>query len=265
MLLGCSVNAVAAADDSAIRVRWGYSGYLSPSHWGRLSPQFTLCSTGQAQSPINITKKFAKSDSGLSFNYHPAALNIIEDGSADLMIGQQFIVSKERSVQLNFPANEPSQTITFNGQAYKLVDIHFHSPSEHMLAGKAYPLEAHLVHQGENGEILVVSVFFRGGSSNALLDAVLHHLPAKTNMLSTLPHVIINPTNLLPESKSFYSFDGSLTTPPCTEGLHWVVLQTPVEAAPSQMMLLRKAMGGVNARPVQPLMNRLVSNTTESR
>jgi carbonic anhydrase len=252
-------------NNSSVTVNWGYKGNIGPTHWGVLDSRFELCSTGHVQSPISIPKKVVNVEHQLRINYQSAPLTIIEDGAEELDIGKQAVMCDEKSVQLQFHSGHERETIQYRGKQYRLVQLHFHSPSENELRGQTYPLEIHFVHQGEQGELAVIGVFVKGGQANPSIQEIIDHLPSKHGIELTTPGQYINPSYLLPANGDYYSFDGSLTTPPCTEGVHWVVMKNTIEASPAQIVLLRKALGGGNARPVQPLKGRVISFATESK
>lgn len=257
--ISIAVN-VYAADDTATHIKWGYKGNMGPTHWGQLDADFAQCATGKAQSPINIPKKVTKSDQSLVTHYEPAALAIVEDGTTSLLIGQQQIIfSDGHGVQLNFPVDHTKESIEVNNQIYRLIQFHIHSPSETTLHGQSYPLEIHFVHQGDNGQVAVIGVLVKGGEANATMKKMIDHLPNERGTVFEIKDETVNPADLIPSNQSYYSFKGSLTTPPCTEGLLWLVMADPITASPAQILMLRKAMGGDNARPVQPLNGRVIS------
>ena len=256
----CSSLAFADMDNSAVTVKWGYKGNISPAFWGRLDPKFSLCATGKSQSPINIPKKVKKAPNALTIHYNPSVLHIVDDGLTDLIIGKMHeLVLDGHGVQLNFSALGNREAITLQGKTYHLVQFHFHTPSETQWHNQAYPLEIHFVHQSDAGEVVVIAVLAKGGNENATLKKIIAHLPQEIGKEVTIPSEHINPEDLLPVHRSYYHFMGSLTTPPCTEGLHWVVMAESITVSPAQIVALKKVVGGVNARPVQPLNGRVVS------
>jgi carbonic anhydrase len=259
-------SAVAATmDDAAVKIKWGYRGNIAPTHWGQLDPQFAVCSTGKEQTPIDIPSKTLKTVNNLTIQYQPAELHIIEDGVTDLMIGKQHTLFLDgHSVQLNFPKNGTQEIVKFNGDTYHLVQFHFHTPSETQINGRAFPLEIHFVHQGEDGKALVIAILASAGKDNKTLQEIITHLPSEIGVEKIIGAEKINPQDLIPiKHNAYYAFAGSLTTPPCAQGVQWVVLADTIPASPAQILSMRKAAGGANARPIQPIHDRKISYTKE--
>jgi len=249
-----------ATNEPVVATKWGYKGSISPAQWGQLNPDFIACSTGKSQSPINIPKKVPKAAGQLVFNYAPSSLDIINDGSTDVTIGnKQMLILDGHGVKVSFPTQVAKESLVLNGKNYRLIQFHFHSPSENTWRGRSFPLEIHFVHQGENGKVIVVGVFVNGGAVNPAIQLLIGHLPAVNGKEYVIKGEQINPSDLLPTTHQYYSFAGSLTTPPCTEGLNWIVLENPITASPAQIAIIRKAAGGENARPVQPLNGRTIN------
>jgi carbonic anhydrase len=233
-----SVAPLAFAHDQP---HWSYHGHGSAAHWAELDEGFKLCKLGKHQSPINVDTRAVEKASGakpLGFAYAAEAGEVVNNG---------------HTIQVNLPA---AGSITLDGVEYKLLQFHFHTPSEEKIDGKSYPLVAHLVHKNAEGQLAVVAVLFKAGKENAALKPVFDHLPAKEGESLKLD-AAINPADLLPANHAYYAFTGSLTTPPCSEEVHWQVLKTPVELSASQLAAFRK-LYKMNARPVQPLNDRKV-------
>jgi carbonic anhydrase len=146
------------------------------------------------------------------------------------------------------------------GAHYELVQFHFHRPSEEEIHGHRYAMVAHLVHKNANGELAVVAVLIRKGESNPFLSSVFEHFPARGAAEASIPGAMLNLSEFLPQQRGYYTFDGSLTTPPCTEHVRWFVLKSPVEASPAQLQQFA-ARYPHDARPVQPLNDRTVEET----
>ena len=220
---------------------WSYEGHGSPAHWAELDAGFKTCQLGKLQSPIDIeTRKVEKAAGAqpIGFAYTGGAAEVVNNG---------------HTIQVNLPA---SGAITLDGAEYKLLQFHFHTPSEEKIDGKPYPLVAHLVHKNAQGQLAVVAVLFKQGQENAALKPVFEHLPAKPGETTKLD-ASFDPAQLLPANRGFYAFMGSLTTPPCSEEVRWQVLKTPVEVSAAQLASFRK-LYTMNARPVQPLNGRKV-------
>lgn len=265
-LLAISFNTSAATDDSGVKIQWSYKGNLGPARWGQLDPGFKLCAEGRDQSPINIKikKNVKPSDSVLTVHYEKNGMDIIDNGSTSITLGNtQYIVNDGHSIQLNFSGNQNREWISYAGKQYKLIQFHFHSPSENQINSVSYPMEIHFVHQGMDGKAVAMGVFVKAGKENPELQKIIAHIPTEKGKEFIIKDTDIDPSSLLPEQKNYYSFRGSLTTPPCVEGVQWIVMANPVTASPAQILILRRAAGGENARPVQPLHHRPITYSVE--
>lgn len=255
-----TTSVCAQVEDAAVKIKWGYKGNIGPAQWARLSPEFTLCAKGTRQSPINISKKAAPAADGLLIRYRPAEMVIMDDGPTELTIGgDEIITNTGHGIQLNFPTVSPRETITYNHNDYRLVQFHLHTPAENQLDGQTYPMEIHFVHQGADGALAVLGVFVKAGQENGVIKKIIDNLPKMHGEQQLVQGESINPMRLLPQGKDYYSFPGSLTTPPCTEGVQWLVMADAITASPAQIAVLRKAVEGTNARPVQSLNGRKVT------
>jgi len=211
---------------------WSYEGETQPANWGSLSPEYAACSAGKSQSPINLTADFNAQGAPLAFDYKGTPLDIVNNG---------------HTVQVNY---QPGSTLTVDGKTYPLVQFHFHTPSEHWVNDHAYDMEMHLVHKTAGGELAVVGVLMQPGQANRFLQSIIDHMPQSAGEKQEVESVSLNAADALPESREYFHYSGSLTTPPCTEGVNWSVLKTPVDASPEQIQAFRKVLGA-NARPVQ--------------
>ena len=228
-------NGLWAADTHA--PHWDYSHAVK---WGELSAEFKACNLGKEQSPIDIATKAAEKAKlpALGFNYKASAAEVVNNG---------------HTVQVNVA---DGGTVKLAGGDYRLLQFHFHTPSEEKIDGRAYSLVAHLVHQNAAGGLGVVGVLFKEGRENAALQPVFAAMPAKEGGKATLKSAL-NAAQLLPADQRYYAFKGSLTTPPCSEGVAWQIMQEPVEVSKAQLDAFRK-LYPMNARPVQPLNGRKV-------
>lgn len=252
------VNVYAKVDDSAVKTAWGYTGNIGPARWSELTPAFAECATGKEQSPINISPKTTEAPYQLVIKYHQAPLEIMRDGVTPLTIGkEQLLVNTGHGIQVDF-GPEDHEVIEYQDKQYRLIQFHLHSPSETQIHGEAFPLEIHFVHQGEDGRLAVIAVFVKGGEPSVILEKIIRHLPNKDGKHHEIKGERVNPARILPFEQNYYGFAGSLTTPPCDEGVQWIVMEQPITASPAQIATLRRAMGGGNARPVQPLKERTV-------
>ena len=253
-----STHVFAKTNDAAAKVKWGYEGKIGPQHWGQLDPAFAICANGQTQSPINISPETITKNTVLNLNYQAAPMLIVDDGITELLIGKtQTIFNDGHTIQLNF-AHDADEKITYNGNAYWLVQFHIHTPGENKWQGQSFPMEIHFVHQSEDGLVVVISVFVRNGKENPAFKKIVAHVPKRPGAIMTIKGENINPIDLMPVRQDFYGFTGSLTTPPCTEGVQWLVMAEPITASAVQIAKLKRAINGDNARPVQPLHGRQI-------
>lgn len=227
---------VQAADQAP---HWEYSGKAGTAHWAELDQGFSACKLGKEQSPIDIRGAKAQKLEPIGFHYTGSPAEIVNNG---------------HTVQVNL-AN--GGTIKLASGDYKLVQFHFHTPSEEKINGKSYPLVAHLVHKNDAGALAVVAVLFKQGHENSALKQVFAGLPAKAGEKHALEGDF-DVANFLPAQRAYYAYMGSLTTPPCSEGVHWQVLKREVEISKSQLAAFRK-LYAMNARPVQPLNGRAIA------
>lgn len=218
---------------------WGYSGKEGPENWGKLADDFSVCETGVNQSPINIDKTIEARLTPLSLKYGQAASEITNNG---------------HTVQLNFPADSG---FILDEHPYELKQVHFHSPSENTIAGKSYPLDAHFVHADSNGHLAVIGVFFEEGEENSAIAKAWQQLPTNAGEKKALVEQIY-PRAMMPSEGDYYRFSGSLTTPPCSEGVLWLVLKEPITASKEQIQAFQNAVGHANNRPVQPVNARAI-------
>jgi carbonic anhydrase len=226
-----------AADKEA--PHWAYTGHGDPAHWGELDSKFATCKIGKDQSPIDIVTAKA-----IAAKLDPIVLHYAA-GSAE-------VVNNGHTIQVNVPEGS---SISIGKASYKLLQFHFHTPSEEKLNGKAMPMVAHFVHIDADKTLAVVAVLFTEGKENATLAPVFAAMPAKEGGKAKLD--MFAPAELMPASKAYYGFKGSLTTPPCSEGVRWHVLKSTAEMSPAQVATFRKIYA-MNARPIQPLNGRVV-------
>ncbi len=217
---------------------WDYSGSTGPEHWGALSREFAPCKDGRAQSPIDFTTTEAARLDPLTFNYQPCNPTIINNG---------------HTIQVDCTA--PS-SISVGSDEYQLTQFHFHTPSEHSVNGQHTAMELHLVHRDANQRLAVVGVFFTVGAANPTLETLWQRLPAYEGAERPL-NVAFSPIDLLPADRRTIRYDGSLTTPPCSEGVRWLMMMSPVEVSQAQVDRFRSIFAN-NSRPTQPLNNRHV-------
>lgn len=221
---------------------WSFeAGATGPANWGDLKPEYILCKTGNAQSPVNLKWSKPRTGGEIQLNYKPTDLKMLDNGFTLLI------------------KTEDGGSAMLHGEPYKLTEVHFHTPSEHLLSGNSLPLEAHFVHKNKKGEMAVVAVIMIEGASNPEVDKLWNAWPNIKNAEMEVTNDNFNPMMLLPRKTTHYAYAGSLTYPPCTEGVKWFVMNTPVEISKQQILGFRSHYAN-NTRPVQPLKGRKVFN-----
>ena len=231
--MATSANPAEGSTDSA---EWGYGPDDGPPVWGRLSSEYALCAVGKHQSPIDLVDATPARVPVVDFHYRPVALHVVNNG---------------HTVEVG---STPVNWIEVDGARYELAQFHFHTPSEHTVAGDSFAMEVHLVHRNPAGALAVVGVFVRRGGDHPLLALLAEHLPEPGETLAD-PNVMIDASDVLPDASRSFRYEGSLTTPPCSEGVRWFVLETPIEASDADLAAFEAALGK-NNRPVQPLNDR---------
>ncbi len=219
---------------------WGYSGTEAPQHWGCLSEAYRPCSEGVEQSPVNITACEPGEGPGLAFDYHGQPVTARNNG---------------HTVYLDFASGN---TLDIDGQSYELQGIHYHSPGEHEVEGERFAAELHLVHQDENGRLAVVGLLFRSGSPSASIQSILDAAPHVGDTVDIEEGRLA--ASYVPDRRGYFTYAGSLTTPPCTEGVRWIVMQSVDTVSQEQVDALQAITGGPNNRPVQPIGDRAISS-----
>ena len=223
----------------AFATDWGYQGETAPAHWSELGSGYATCAEGRRQSPIDLRPTVGALAEHLSFAYRSSPLSLVNDGRliwGDHLAGSHLIFDERR---------------------YELVRYQFHTPSEHRIDGRAADMEVQLVHRDAVGHFLIVAVMVEAGRrSNSILRRIAEHLPDPGERFYG-GQVGVNPLFLLPNDRDHLAYPGSLTVPPCTEGVDWLVLSTPLVADAAVVQRFRQAMGA-NARPVQPVAGRPV-------
>ncbi|WP_373020580.1 carbonic anhydrase [Thiomicrorhabdus sp.] len=235
---------VIAASSSAMaseHAHWGYTGHMGPEHWGELSSDFSTCKTGKTQSPINLTEINEANLPAIQFNYQSSGLNILNNG---------------HTVQANFA---PGSSMTVEGIKFDLLQVHFHTPSENNLQGFSYPMEAHFVHKSADGQLAVVAVLIREGAADSFIQKIVDSMPVHPEAAHAVKGVSLSAMDYLPADKAYYRFDGSLTTPPCTEGVRWFVMKNAAYASKEQIAALHSVLGN-NNRPLQARNGRMIKD-----
>jgi carbonic anhydrase len=219
---------------------FSYGGYKNPTNWDELSPNWATCGSGNQQSPIDIK---------------PSLLGNILSPPANIQFNYQSlsnfpVQNNGHTIQVNYPTPPNGSTMTVDGTTYNLLQFHLHTHSEHLINGEAAALELHLVHQNSQGQLAVVGVMIENGDINNALETVLDNMPQQEGSKTAIG--TINASSFLPANRSYYGYNGSLTTPPCSEGVKWIVLKNPITASQAQIDAFTKIFQ-VNARPIQDL------------
>lgn len=220
---------------------WGYFGDIGPDHWGDLDEEFATCKAGNAQSPINIGQQIMGRLPPLHLHYRSSPIVVINNG---------------HSIEIEVP---PGNILTLAGKDYELKQFHFHTPGEHAHSAYRLPLEIHFVHESRDGELAVLAALARTSyRPHPTIKRIWEYIPQQTGEAVAPARLRINPISLFPVKRDYATYQGSLTTPPCTEGVRWVVFQEPLRVSRDQVEKLSRGIGD-NARPLQPLNDRTVT------
>jgi len=218
---------------------WSYKGNTGPDQWGHLDPEYRACSSGKEQSPINITNGRTKNIGNIRFYYKPSKLNVLNNG---------------HTIQVDY---DKGSSIRIDGERYDLLQFHFHTPSEHTIEGIHYPMELHLVHKNKDGKLAVVGLMMVVGKANSLLAPLWENLPSKEGKKHEHLQEKIDIASILPPGERTFRYPGSLTTPPCSEGVKWNVFLSPISISNEQLMAFQDLFKH-NSRPVQKLGKRVL-------
>ena len=224
-----------------LQAHWDYMGVEGPEHWGMLTNEYMTCETGHRQSPINITMTHhGDHQQRLVFHYQTSELHELNNG---------------HTIQVSHVSG---CRVDLNDRRYKLRQFHFHAPSEHHIEGKAFPMEMHMVHQDQNGHVLVLAAMLEADRPSPVLTKLWNWLPDQIGQEVSVP-LELSLADLLPKNTHHYTYSGSLTTPPCTEGVQWIVLKEPIHIAQQDVDRFVGIIGQ-NARPIQPLEGRHIDD-----
>jgi len=220
---------------------WSYEGELGPANWSKINVDWAKCGTGNRQSPIDLRDGIKVNLEQISFDYHPSSFSEVNNGhTIEVTVGSG-----------NF--------ITVGNTVYELQQFHFHRPSEEKVNGKGTEMVMHLVHKSAEGKVAIIAVLLERGQSHRLMQTVWDNLPLeKLDVVS--PSIVIDPSDALPERREYFTYMGSLTEPPCTEGVLWMVFKQPMQASPAQMALFSR-LYPLNARPVQSTAGRMIKES----
>lgn len=227
-------------------VHWGYDGENGPNNWGNLSPVYALCAAGKQQSPVNITKTNENGGINWKFNYKKSSLRIAHNEHMN------DIIDNGHTIQVNV---DEGSTFLLNNTSYRLKQFHFHTPSEHTIDGQHAPMEMHFVHQSDSGQLAVVSVLIQEGEENENIAKIVGNLPKSKGESKHITDINLSLQFHLPKVNEAYHYLGSLTTPPCSEKVEWLVFKNYITAGKNQIAAI-SAKIGPNNRPVQSMNER---------
>ncbi|WP_186644434.1 carbonic anhydrase [Fluviispira vulneris] len=232
----------AYSNSDSKKPHWGYTGENGADNWGKLDETYKICSTGINQSPINIQMKQAKENESLpklDFSYSGIPLTVLNNG---------------HTIQVNYPKGSK---IEIGRKQYGLLQFHFHTPSEHAFDGKRSAMEVHFVNQNEDGSLAVIGVLMKKGKKNNALASIFDNMPKKESTLTNVNNVNFEAEDVIPKGSKYFTYSGSLTTPPCSQIVTWYVLKEQIEVSIEQIKRFQNIFN-MNARPIQALSNRAV-------
>ncbi len=219
-------------------IHWDYEGLGGPENWSKIDPKNTTCALGKRQSPIDIRDGIKVDLEPIQFNYRPSRFRVIDNG---------------HTIQVELGEN----AISLTGKTYELVQLHFHRPSEEKVDGQRFDMVVHLVHKSDDGQLAVVAVLLERGTENPFVQTIWNNLPLEKNTPVQPPTATLDLSTLLPISRNYYTYMGSLTTPPCSEGVLWLVMKQPVQVSPDQVNIFSRLYKN-NARPIQSADGRII-------
>ncbi|PWF55719.1 carbonic anhydrase [Massilia glaciei] len=231
----------AAAPAHAHGTHWSYEGEHGPAHWGKINPAWAKCGIGKRQSPIDIRDGMKVNLEKVAFEYSPSPFTVVDNG---------------HSVQVGVG---PGNYLTVQGRRYELLQFHFHRPAEERVNGKGFEMVVHLVHRDVAGKLAVVALLLERGQEQQTIATVWGNLPLEKN-ITVAPSVVLDAGQMLPPQREYYTYMGSLTTPPCSEDVLWIVMKQPVQASPEQLAVFSR-LYPLNARPVQAASGRVIKES----
>ncbi len=223
-------------------IHWSYDGDGGPPNWAGMKPEWQLCGNGERQSPIDIREGIKVELEPIRFDYKLSEFRVVDNG---------------HTIQVNLGQGN---TMSVMGRMYDLVQFHFHRPSEERINGRGFDMVVHLVHKDLDGRLAVVAVLLERGQAHPLIQALWNNLPLEKNTDYSPEGVSIDLNQLLPENRSYYTYMGSLTTPPCSEGVLWMVMKQPAQLSAEQIGIFSR-LYPMNARPVQSVRGRLIKES----
>lgn len=220
---------------------WSYEGELGPANWSKINVDWAKCGSGNRQSPIDLRDGIKVNLEQIGFDYHPSSFNEVNNG---------------HTIQVTVGGGN---FITVGNQTYELQGFHFHRPSEERINGKGTEMVMHMVHKSYDGKIAIIAVLLERGQPHGLMQTIWDNLPLEKQEV-VAPSIVIDPMDALPEKREYFTYMGSLTEPPCTEGVLWLVFKQPRQASPAQMALFSR-LYPLNARPVQSTAGRMIKES----
>lgn len=220
---------------------WSYDGDSGPANWSKINVDWAKCGNGSRQSPIDIRDGMKVELEQISFDYHPSSFNVVDNG---------------HTVQVGVSGGN---YITVQNRMFELQQFHFHRPSEERINGKAFEMVVHLVHRDAEGRLAVLALLLERGAPQATIQTVWNNLPLE-KFETMQPTILLDPAEMLPARRDYYTYMGSMTSPPCSEGVLWLVMKQPVQASPAQMALFSR-LYPLNARPIQPANGRIIKES----
>ena len=220
---------------------WSYEGESGPANWSKINVDWAKCGNGNRQSPIDIRDGMKVELEQISFDYHPSSFSVVDNG---------------HTVQVGVSGGN---YITVQNRMFELQQFHFHRPSEERINGKAFEMVVHLVHRDAEGRLAVLALLLERGAPQATIQTVWNNLPLE-KFETMQPTILLDPAEMLPARRDYYTYMGSMTSPPCSEGVLWLVMKQPVQASPAQMALFSR-LYPLNARPIQPANGRIIKES----
>jgi carbonic anhydrase len=239
----------AAAVQNQRPVHWSYTEEGGPEGWAKLSPVYADCGSGKSQSPINLLSNSGKGTPALKIEYKTTKLEISHNAHVEELI------NNGHTIQVT---PQKGSTISYDGKVYRLKQFHFHTPSEHTINGKHFPMEIHLVHQADDKSLAVIGVLVQAGKHNKNFDQLIKYLPNTVGVNKSYDSVNIEIGSNVPKDLYAYHYVGSLTTPPCTENVQWLVMKTPISMSREQIAAFSSRLKN-NNRPTQPMNGRTLT------
>ena len=233
--------AIAAANKPKNGTHWSYEGEYGPANWSNINSNWAKCNTGKRQSPIDLRDGIKVDLEQIAFDYRPSSFSEIDNG---------------HTIQVTVGGGN---FLTVGNMSYELQQFHFHRPSEERINGKGTEMVIHLVHRSYEGKLLVLAVLLERGKANPLIQTVWNHLPLEKQQ-TVSPSILIDPSEALPEKREYFTYMGSLSEPPCTEDVLWIVMKQTMQASPAQMALFSR-LYPLNARPIQPSNGRMIKES----